>query len=280
MFTTLLVEPLTNGLILFYRIFGGNLGLAVIFFTIVLRLLLNPLTKPYLESMRKMRKYSKDLEKLKQKHKDDKIKLTQAQADFYREKGINPGAGCLPYLLQIVILIAFFQVFTRTLSIDGNPVENFNNLLYPALQFADGEILNTKFLYLDLAKPDVINISGLPFPLPGVLLVLSALAQLASSLIMQPASELGEKVAEKTKGEMDDIQASMQKSMMFTFPLFTLFIGMRFPSALALYWLVISVFQAWQQYRVSGPGELTSFLNRFSLVKSDKKGKNGRKRKK
>src|SRR5690606_17090674 len=133
-------------------------------------------------------------------------------------KGINPGAGCLPYLLQIVVLIAFFQVFTKTLNADISPTEGFNTLLYPALQFEEGHVLNTDFFGYDLSEPDRITVAGLPFPLPGLMLILAALAQLASSLIMTPASALGEKVAEKTKSETDDIQAQMQKSMMFTFP--------------------------------------------------------------
>lgn len=278
MFTTILVEPLANGLILFYNLLGENLGLAIIAFTLALRLLLNPLTKPYLESMKKMKEYQKDLNKLKEKHKDDKLKLTQAQADFYKEKGINPGAGCIPYLLQIVVLIAFFQVFTKTLTADMSPTDGFNTLLYPAMQFDEGHVLNTNFLGYDLSQPDTINMAGLPFALPGLMLIFAALAQLASSLIMAPASAVGEKVAEKTKGEGDDLQAQMQKSMMFTFPLFTLFIGLRFPAALVLYWLVISAYQAYQQYRISGPGELATLTSRLGLVKSGGKTKNGKRK--
>ena len=95
-FDTLLIEPLANGLILFYKLLGGNLGLAIIFFTLVLKTLLHPLTKPYMESMKRMKDLAPELEKLKKKHKNDKIKLAQAQSDFYKSKGINPGAGCLP----------------------------------------------------------------------------------------------------------------------------------------------------------------------------------------
>src|SRR3989338_11078044 len=144
-FTLLLTQPLINGLIFFYRILGNNMGLAIIGFSIFLRFALNPLTKPYMESMQRMKKYSYDLEKLKKKHAKDKLKFTQAQADFYKQKGINPGAGCLPYLLQIVVLIAFFNVFTKTITPDGNPTERFNSLLYTPLKFSQGESINTKF---------------------------------------------------------------------------------------------------------------------------------------
>src|SRR3972149_5901029 len=104
MFTTILTQPLTNGLILFYRLLGSNMGLAIIGFSLFLRVLLNPLTKPYMDSMKKMKDFAPQLEKLKKKYKNDKINFGQSQADFYKNKGIKPGAGCLPYLLQIVVL--------------------------------------------------------------------------------------------------------------------------------------------------------------------------------
>src|SRR3990170_5446707 len=107
-FTTILIQPLANGLILFYRLFGNNMGLAIIGFSLLLVILLNPLTKPYMESMKKMKDLAPQLEKLKRKH-TDKVKLAQAQAGLYKQRGVNPSAGCLPYLLQIVVLIAFFN---------------------------------------------------------------------------------------------------------------------------------------------------------------------------
>jgi len=163
-FTTALIQPLTNGLVVAYRIFGENMGLAILGFGLFLRVVLNPLTKPYMESMKKMKEFAPQLEKLKKKHGSDKVKLAQAQSEFYKQKGINPGAGCLPYLLQIVVLIAFFNVFSRVLSADGDIVLKFNELLYEPLKFGAQDVINTKFLYLDVTKPDVFRIPSLPFP--------------------------------------------------------------------------------------------------------------------
>lgn len=270
-FNTILIEPLANGLILFYNILGHNLGLAVIFFTLALRFILYPLTKPYMESMRKMKEYAPQLEKIKKKHKGDPVKLAQAQSDFYKSKGINPGAGCLPYLLQIVVLIAFFNMFSRVLNPDVNTVEAFNNLLYEPLKLAADKMIDTSFLYLDLRQPDVVQLPFLPFPLPGPLVVLAAIAQFVSAKIMQPYTEAEEKVAEKTEEKSDDMQVAIQQMMVYTFPLFTLFIGMRFASALAIYWLVFSLFQVFQQYQSQGLGGLTPWINKFNLLKSDDK---------
>ncbi len=221
-----------------------------------------------MRSMKKMKEFAPQLEKLKKKHKGDKVKLAQAQADFYKQKGIKPGAGCLPYLLQIVVLIAFFNVFTRALSPDGDPTMRFNELLYAPLKFAEGVTLNTKFLYLDISSPDVFKTDLLPFAIPGPMLFLAAFVQLLSAKIMAPIQKMNEKVAEKTKGSGDDIQTAMQKSMTYTFPLSTLLIGSRFPSGLALYWLIFSLTQAYQQYRSQGWGGLTPWIEKLGLVQS------------
>jgi len=246
-FYLFLTQPLANGLVLFYKILFNNLGLAIIGFTICLRLILNPLTKPYMKSMKKMKDFAPQLEKLKTKYKGDKVKFAQAQADFYKEKGVNPGAGCLPYLLQIVVLIAFFNVFTRTISQGGDLVANFNKVLYPPLQFNQQEVIHTRFLYLDMTKPDVFRLPGLPFPLPGPILLLAAIVQFYSSKLMAPGVKKEENIAKKTKGQTDDFQVAMQNSMSYTFPLFTIIFGMSFASGLALYWLLFSLMQLWQQ---------------------------------
>jgi YidC/Oxa1 family membrane protein insertase len=267
MFETLLIKPLTNGLILFYKILGGNLGIAIIGFSLFLRFLLNPLTKPYMKSMQKMKKLAPQLEKLKTKHKGDRVKLAQAQAEFYKQNKVNPSAGCLPYLLQIVVLIAFFNVFTRTLTPDGDPTERFNKLLYEPLKFTQDQTLNTKFLYLDVARPDVFHVPGIPFKIPGPILVLAALIQLLSSKLMVPMVKAETKIAKKTKEGADDIQVAMQKSMVYTFPLFTIIFGMNFPSGLALYWLLFSLWQFLQQYQTNGWGSLEPWIKKLGLKK-------------
>lgn len=267
-FSTLLTQPLTNGLVLFYKVLGQNMGFAILGFGLFLRFILNPLTKPYMESMKKMKKYEKELSALKQRHKGDKQKTMTAQADFYKEKGINPGAGCLPYLLQIVVLIAFFNVFTKVLGASGDAAA-LNQILYSPLKFVEGEILNTKFLYLNLTIPDAYKVSFLPISIPGPLLILAALLQFVSAKMAAPYVALEKRVAKKTADPTDDMQVAMQGSMVYMFPLMTLIFGLNFPSALALYWLLFSIFQAWQQYKSSGWGGMTPFILKLGLLKSN-----------
>lgn len=267
-FNTLLIQPLTNGLILFYKVLGQNMGFAIIVFSLALRFVLSPLTKPYLQSMKKMKEFEPQLAKLKKKYKDDKKGLMTAQADFYKQKGINPGAGCLPYLLQIIVLIALFKVFTGVLSSNGSVIQNLNNMLYEPLKFAPDQALNTHFLYLDVTRPDIFRLPQVPFPIPGPILLLAALIQLVSSRMMTPYTKVEESVAKSTKESTDDMQVAMQKSMSLTFPLFTIIFGISFPSGLALYWLLFSLTQAYEQYRNSGWGGLTPWIKRLGLLKS------------
>ena len=267
MFTTILVQPLANGLVFIYNIIG-NLGWAIIIFSILLRVILNPLTKPYMESMKKMKDFAPLLEKLKKKHKNDKLKLAQAQSELYKQKGINPGAGCIPYLLQIVILIAFFRMFTLTLSAGSDLTQSFNKLLYEPLKFSQGAVIETSFFYLDITKPDAFPVSFLPFAIPGVFLFAAAIVQLLSSKMMAQPARVGQVTAQKTKESADDIQAMMQQSMIYTFPIFTLIFGLQFPAGLTLYWLTFSLTQLWQQYNTYGIGEIKPWLNKFGLLKS------------
>lgn len=261
-FYVALTQPLANGLAISYKLLFSNLGLAIIGFSVFVTVILLPLSKKYMDSMKKMKEFGPQIEKIKAKHKDDKQKQTQAIAEFYKSKGINPGAGCLPMILRLVILFAFFRVFTLVLTGD-NIVANFNAVLYPGIKFAEDSVISTKFLYLNLTKPDTFQIPGLPFALPGLTLILGAAAQFLGAKMSQPQIKDDREAAAGTKGAGDDLQVAMQNSMIYTFPLITLLAGMRFPAGLALYWLVISIFQVVQQ---------SSSISLSGVLKSAKHG--------
>jgi len=99
-------------------------------------------------------------------------------------------------------------------------------------------------------------------------LILAALFQFLAAKMMTPYQKLEAKIAKKTPGSTDDMQVTMQKSMSLTFPLFTLIFGLSFPSGLALYWLLFSFWQLWQQYKTSGWGGLTPLVLKLGLLKS------------
>lgn len=242
-----LFQPLLNLLILFYKVFFGNLGLAIIFLTVLIRAVLIPLTLPSLKTAQRMKKIAPEIEKLKQKYKNNQQKFAQAQLELYRREGINPAAGCLPQIIQLVVLIALYQAFAKVLAQDGDVVQKVNQFLYPFLRLGEGTTINTRFLYLDLAKPDTLSLPGLKFPLPGLFLLAAAAVQFFSSKIMQPAIKKEEKIASQTPSSQDDLAVTMQKQMLYLFPLMTIVIGYSFPSGLVLYWFIFSLFTLVQQ---------------------------------
>jgi YidC/Oxa1 family membrane protein insertase len=268
-FQLIITQPLANGLIIFYNLLGQNMGLAIIVFSFALRLVLSPLTRSYTESMKKMKDIAPAVEKLKSKYGDDKQGFVKAQTELYRQKGVNPvGGGCVLYIFQIVILIAFFRLFLDIFD-SADIVASFNNLLYEPLKLMGDSTINTKFLYLDVAKPDLINITGIPYGLPGPTIILAALAQGISAKMMSPYVKSQALEAKKTPQKSDDFASMMQSSAIYTFPLLTIVAGIRFPAGLALYWLSFSIYQLIQSYRSTGWGGLTPWLNRLGLLKSD-----------
>lgn len=243
MWRTFLYQPLVNGLIAAYGLFD-NLGWAIINLTMVIRILLLPLTLPALKAAQKMKLLSPKLAKLKEKYKGNKQKLAEAQMDLYRSAGVKPLAGLLPQVVQIAILIALFQAFRQVLGGNGS-IDGLNELLYPFLKFPAETKLNLGFFYLNLTEPDLIRIAGRNFP--GIFLILSALTQFLAAKVMMPVSKKQEQISKKTTEKTDDFAAAMQTQSLYIFPVMTIFIGFTFPSGLVLYWLVFSLFNLVQQ---------------------------------
>ena len=96
----------------------GNYGIAIIILTILVRLILLPLTLKQEKSMKKMRDIQPELDKLKEKYKDKPQEFQKATAEIYKEHNVNPLAGCLPLLIQMPIFIALYYVFS------GNSIPN------------------------------------------------------------------------------------------------------------------------------------------------------------
>lgn len=256
MWFSLFYQPLVNALIFSYHLFGGNLGWAIIGLTIAIRALLTPLTLPSLKSAQKLKELQPELNKLKEKFGADKQVWAKKQLEFYQSHGVNPAAGCLPQIAQIVVLIALFQAFSQVLGQNGNPAESLNQILYPFLQLPQEATINSRFAYLDLTRPDLINIPPIRLfgftldKLPGVFLIGSAVAQFISSKMMMPAVDKAKAAAAKTSAGADDMAAAMQQQMLYLMPAMTIFIGFNFASGLVLYWLTFSLIMLGQQLAV------------------------------
>lgn len=261
-----LFQPLVSALVLFWKFFG-DLGVSIVVLTIIIRTILIPLTLPAMRAQKKMAELAPEIKRLKEKHASDKQKFAQAQMELYKKAGANPAAGCLPMIVQFVILIALYQAFLQVLQTNGTDVlTKINETVYPFLQLPSNFNLDFSFLYLNLSKPDLIHVAGLP--LPGIFLILAAISQFFSGKMMAPQIKAEEKEAKKTPGKSDDMMVAMQSQMMYLFPAMTIFIGYGFPSGLVVYWFIFSAYQLIQQYFISGWGGLTPWAVKLNLIKN------------
>lgn len=250
----LLYQPILNALIFLYKVLFSNLGLAIVALTVIIRFALAPIMTGQLKSAKKMQELAPELEKLKAKFKDDKQKLAQAQMELYKQNGVNPASGCLPQIVQLIILISLYQAFNLVIKPDGiKVVEKINESLYAFNQLATTSSLNLNFLYLDLSKPDLIHIPNF-VAIPGVFVILATVFQFLSSKLMVPVVKKEEKAALKTETKSDDMATSMQKQMLYMFPLMTLIFGYTMPSGVMLYWLIFSLFSLIQQLIINKSG--------------------------
>jgi YidC/Oxa1 family membrane protein insertase len=233
-------------LIELYKI-TGDLGVSIIALTFILRSILLPLTLPSLKSQQKMKEMKPEIDKLKKKYKDKKV-LQQKQLELYQKYNVNPLAGCIPQIAQLIVLIFLYRALISFL---GNTTQQ-------------GIEISTSFFWMDLSLPDP------KFVLP----VLAAGSQFILSLMLAPGAEVRDIVPNKSKlkkvkdanekeEDTAEMAQSMQRQMMFIMPLMTGFIALKFPSGLALYWVASTVFSVIQQYYVSGPGGLTLYAKRF-----------------
>ncbi len=227
--------------------FTGNLGIAIIAFTILVRSLLLPITLPSLKAMQKMKDLQPEIKKLKEKHSDKK-KLQLAQMELYKKYNVNPLAGCLPQLAQLGILVVLYQALTRFLQ-NGE---------------VHGVVVDPQFLWLDLSNPDTLYI------LP----VLAGVTQLFLSLMLAPATEIPDvipnkstkkvvKEANKKEEDIAEMAQQMQQQMLYIMPVMTGVFALNFPSGLALYWVATTVYSVVQQYFISGPGGLMVYSQRI-----------------
>ncbi|MBN1440471.1 MAG: YidC/Oxa1 family membrane protein insertase [Anaerolineales bacterium] len=181
MWDTFILNPLINALLFLYQLFGGSFGLAIIVFTIVIRLATYPLTASSQKSMKKMQELqgSKEWQDLQKKYAKDKEKLQKEQMKLLQSAGANPVGGCLPILIQLPVLIGLYQSIQNV--IPSTPLQLFSlsQRMYDFFPVALIPLKKT-FLWLNLAQPEHLVLPGIPFPIPvlaGLVLVTSWVSQ-------------------------------------------------------------------------------------------------------
>jgi len=235
MFETLFFQPVLNLVIFLYNIAPGNdLGIAIILLTIIIKLLLLPLSKKSLKSQKALQELQPKIEEIKKKHKDNKEEMSRAMMNLYKTNKVNPFSSCLPLLIQLPFLIAVFRVFRQ--GFDNGALD----LLYTFIERPEA-INYISFGFLDLAEKNT------------VIAVLAGVAQFWQTKMM-----MAKRPSVKTKGAKDeDMMAIMNKQMVYMMPVLTVFIALSFPAGLGLYWLVTTILTGVQQLFLFKPKEET-----------------------
>lgn len=251
LWNNILVHPILNGLVALYTLFG-DLAISIFFLTIIIRGILVPVVLPSMKAMKKQRELQPELNKLKEKYKHDKQMQAQKQMELFKKHGINPASGCLNQVLMITVLIALYNVI-RKFTLQGTAAE-LNPLIYfPGLRFAEGTVVNTTFLYMDLVKPD-------PYFL---LAIISGALQFIASKMMMPYISQAEKATKKTPGKTDDIAMAMQQQTLYIMPVMNVIIGVTLPAGVVLYILATTLFTIVQNYFISGWGGLQPLVDKI-----------------
>ena len=213
----LITKPLFNLLHWFSGIFG-NVGLSILALTVLIRIILFPLANKSFKSMSRMKVLSPKMQDIRERHKNDKLKMQQEIMNLYKTEKVNPLSGCLPILIQIPIFFALYKVLFVTLETRHAPFYGWIN---------------------DLSAPDpttIFNIFGLfNFNPPSFLMIGAWPILMAGTMFLQQ---------KLNPAPPDPLQAKIMSFL----PLIFLFLFATFPAGLVIYWTwnnVLSIAQQW-----------------------------------
>jgi YidC/Oxa1 family membrane protein insertase len=232
MWDAIIITPFVNALLLIYLLVK-NFGLAIILFTILIRVITHPLTVQQLKGTTAMQDLQKDKrwKEIQEKYKGDKEKLSQEQLKLYKEMGINPLGSCLPTLIQFPLIIGLYQSITRAMASTPLALFDLQSHIYPGLiKLSTLVPLDNRFLWFDLGQPEKLIIPGLAFGIPILAIVVVATTYLQSKL-MTPSS-----------ADPNDQGASIARSMNLTMPLLMGWMALTLASGLSLYFLISNLF--------------------------------------
>lgn len=234
-FVYVFLQPVFNVLMLIYN--GvHSFGLSIIILTLLIRGALFPLTRKQLASSRKMQELSPKLKQIQAQYRGDNQGMVAAQQALYKEHGVSMYGGCLPLLIQMPFLYALYYSFYQVLDAKGNVLHAINGLIYPFLPHLS-VVPNLTFLGFSLITPSV---------------ALALIAGVLTFFQMRMALPVRSPSAAAVK----DTTTQTTQTMQYIMPVFTFFIGTRFPAGLALYWAFSTLFSAGQQYFISGWGSM------------------------
>lgn len=263
-FDLILVQPIFNILIFIYGIIPGqDFGVALILFTVIVRLLMWPLVKKQLHQTKAMREIQPELVKIKQRAKGNKQLESQLMMELYKEKGINPFGSIGTLLLQLPIFIALFAVVNLILADHNNIAKYTYDFLegIPGIQAAiTGQLNHTLFGIVDLTK-HAFDASGMYWPLL-IIAVIAAVLQFYQSKMIMPQPKEKRKLRDMLKAQSDgkqvdqaEMTAQMNGKMIWLFPILTFWVSTYLSGALVLYLMCTNAMAIFQQYLVLGRDE-------------------------
>ncbi|OGY67190.1 MAG: hypothetical protein A3I24_03695 [Candidatus Harrisonbacteria bacterium RIFCSPLOWO2_02_FULL_41_13b] len=218
LFHTFLFNPLFNALIFLYNLVG-DIGVAIILLTIAVRLIFYPLFYKSFKNQTIMNRLQPEIQKIQHDHKNDKEKQAQALMGLYRQHKVNPFSGFLLIFIQLPVLIALYRVFLSDFSPESlSGLYNF---------VAKPEIFNGMLLGLiDLKTKSIFMV------------VLSAIAQYFQGKLS---------LSKRDPQQEESSAAKIGRQMVYIGPALTVIVLFSLPSAIALYWLVGTIFSIIQQ---------------------------------
>ena len=232
MFSTLIVNPLYNILILLVNFLTTDFGISVIVMTIVIRLFLFPLSKSQIQTQLKFKQVQEPLVELKKKYKDKPDVMAKKMMELYKEYNIKPMAGFFLLLIQFPILIGLYYVFLRS----GLPKVN-PDILYSFV--SQPEWINTRFIGLF----ELTNKSALLAGLAGI-------TQWVQLKLLMGEKDEKKETSKKPANQMGDMMKNFQKQMTFIMPIMITFISYSFGSVIALYLLTSNIFSIGQEFYI------------------------------
>lgn len=258
MFTTLIVQPIFNLLVLIYAIIPGhNFGVAIVIFTIIVRLLMWPLVKKQLHHAKAMRELQPELKKIKLAAKGDRRKESQMTMELYKERAINPFSSLGIVLVQLPILIGLYVGLNKLIhdpqQIISLSYPFMHNLAWMKELIADiSKFDSTLFGAVDLTR-SAIGDKGLYIP-ALIIVAASAIIQFFQSRQLMPQSKdsrsLKKILSQAGKGKSADqqeVNAAVGRASLYLIPGFVFIIGLNLAAALPLYWLTSSLVALIQQ---------------------------------
>jgi len=254
-----IVRPMAEYVLLplfnFLHLFIPNYGFVIVVFSIIIKIVVYPLTKKSYQSMKKMSLLQPKIAEIKEKHKDDQQKISKETMKLYQTYGINPAGGCLPMLLQMPIFVALWGMFQTALELRQQP-----------------------FIWWikDLSQPDIIYDLGFKLPMVGIQEI-SGLA-----ILMGVTTFIQQKMTMKDP---------KQQALVYIMPVFLTILFMTFPSGLNLYYFLFNLLSiAQQQYinhqhsgmelvPVKNPKKKQGFMSKLmDAAEQQKKAQSKRKR--